>query len=710
MKWTAIIVLMISSAISLNSRDKVPGFEESCRIIMERITAEYLSKIKDIGILDETVSEHMAYINPDGSFSDIDYASRARTNWPAQEHLARMDEMVQAYIAKGGQHYGDDRLHGMIVTMLGFWYDKNPVSDNWWYNQIGAPRVLGLALVAMRSGVEKIPETLEKKILDRLAELGGNPSDTNRTGANKADIALHWMYRGCLLSDEKILDTAIKEAFYPASCSTGEGIQFDGSYFQHHEQLYIGGYSTVLINRIADIAWYTIGTRYALSQKQLDILNSYIVRTYLGMTRGNTIAFNTIGRSISRRGALSQGSSIGWLKKMAAIDSKRAWQYEDGISTIYGKSKVPVILPQVFSHYYIGDYSMYMDNQWSFGVRMVSSRTYRSEELNGENKKGYFISDGSTSINVTGQEYTDIFPSWDWNKIPGTTAPQKTIPSMDGIWTHRGESVFTGGVSNGKTGVSVYTMDNHEDGVDIAADKAWFFFGNEVLCIGNGITSDMDEDIATTLNQCRTGGHATWSSGGTETDMGLGDSISDKEIEWIIHDNICYYFPDTQKVSAKLETRAGSWKEINDTQSEASVINDVFTVWISHGTKPEKAEYSYIIVPGIGTGAKARSYDTGKIRIIENSDDIQAAYHTRLKTGMMIFHKAGSIDIEGKTVSTDKPCIVMTDSRHIYLSDPSHTLDKVTVTINSPDGKSRQYGFDLSQDGVRKGITHKKEL
>ena len=706
MKKGIFIILMISFIFPLEAKDKIPGFEESCRIIMERIADDYLSKIKDIALLNETVGENLVYINPDGSFSDIDYKSTARTNWPAQEHLARLDQMVQAYIAKDGEYYGDEKLYGMIVRMLRYWHVQNPYSDNWWYNQIGAPRVLGLVLVAMRYGSKQIPEDLEKAILDRIAKYGGNPTDANRTGANKADIALHWMYRGCLLEDEKILDTAIKEAFSPATYTTGEGIQFDGSYFQHHEQLYIGGYSTVLINRIADIAWYTIGTRYALSKEQLDILNSYIVNTYLGMTRGNTIAFNVIGRSISRRGALSQGSSIGWLKKMAVIDSKRAWQYEDGISTIYGKSKVPVILPQSFTHYYIGDYSIYRDNTWSFGVRMVSSRTYRSEELNGENTKGYFISDGSTSINVSGQEYNGIFPTWDWNKIPGTTAPQKTLPDMDGVWTHPGESSFTGGASNGKTGVSVYSMDNHEDSVDIAAKKAWFFFGDEVLCMGCGISSGMNEDIATTLNQCHANGPAVWSMDGTESKIESGDTFTEQAADWIIHDNIGYYFPDKQKISAKIETRTGSWKEINSSQSGDEVRNDVFTVWIGHGKQPENAEYSYIVVPGMENAAKARLYDTG----IENSDSLQAVWHTRLKTGMLIFHKAACATMNGEKISTDKPCLVMTDSKYIYLSDPSHNIDEVTVTIDSGNGRSRQYVFDLSGDGIRKGLTHKMKI
>ena len=73
------------------------------------------------------------------------------------------------------------------------------------------------------------------------------------TGANKADIALHWLYRGCLQQDKETVDVAVREAFAPLSYTTLEGIQYDNSYFQHNQQLYIGGYASVLISRIVEI-------------------------------------------------------------------------------------------------------------------------------------------------------------------------------------------------------------------------------------------------------------------------------------------------------------------------------------------------------------------------------------------------------------------------------------------------------------------------
>lgn len=40
------------------------------------------------------------------------------------------------------------------------------------------------------------------------------------------------------------------------------------------------------------------------------------------------------------------------------------------------------------------------------------------------------MSDGATNIRVNGNEYADIFPVWEWDRIPGTTLPagENAIP------------------------------------------------------------------------------------------------------------------------------------------------------------------------------------------------------------------------------------------------------------------------------------------
>ncbi|OAQ96869.1 hypothetical protein LLEC1_07261, partial [Akanthomyces lecanii] len=52
---------------------------------------------------------------------------------------------------------------------------------------------------------------------------------------------------------------------------------------------------------------------------------------------------------------------------------------------------------------------------------MLSTRSANSETINGANPLGYHLGQGTLFTYVDGAEYKDIWASWDWNLIPGTT-------------------------------------------------------------------------------------------------------------------------------------------------------------------------------------------------------------------------------------------------------------------------------------------------
>lgn len=61
-------------------------------------------------------------------------------------------------------------------------------------------------------------------------------------------------------------------------------------------------------------------------------------------------------------------------------------------------------------------------------VKMASDRVVGVEMMNGDNMKGFYMADGATYIYQDGDEYLDIFPLWDWRKLPGVTAFQSDDP------------------------------------------------------------------------------------------------------------------------------------------------------------------------------------------------------------------------------------------------------------------------------------------
>src|SRR5690606_5006128 len=80
----------------------------------------------------------------------------------------------------------------------------------------------------------------------------------------------------------------------------------------------------------------------------------------------------------------------------------------------------------------------------------------------------------------------------------GTTSVdnENDLP-LEKFWGHPGDNAYAGGVSDQRYGATAYQLTY--DGV--SAKKAWFFFDDEVVCLGTDIRSETDKNITTTLNQ-----------------------------------------------------------------------------------------------------------------------------------------------------------------------------------------------------------------
>lgn len=315
---------------------------------------------------------------------------------------------------------------------------------------------------------------METKILKRIQETGGDPAKW--TGANRTDIALHWIYRSCLTQNETDLKTAIDNVFNPIVYTTEEGFQHDNSYFQHGEQLYIGGYGDEIIKGVTQVASYALGTQYELSKEKVELLSKFMRETYYRAVRGQNMSFDVVGRSVSRPGLLNKRTTTTYAKRMIDIDPAHAEEYKAIIARLNRKQPADYQVTASHTHYFRGDYSLHVRPQYNFDVRLASTRTKKCEYGNKENLKTYFMSDGCTNIVQTGDEYFNIFPVWNWCHIPGTTAPQVEKITMDPkAWGVLGTSTYAGGVSDSIYGATAYAYMDTNPEVNTGAKKKLVF-------------------------------------------------------------------------------------------------------------------------------------------------------------------------------------------------------------------------------------------
>lgn len=668
----------------------------------------FMEKIRNTTIKNPSIDKNLALFQENGSFSDIDYDDTQMTNWTPIKHIERLSDFGYAYTNEKNKYYQNEDLYQKIVKGLEYWYDVDSESDNWWHNQISEPQKLGVLLIQMRIGKKQIPQELETKILKRIQETGGDPAKW--TGANRTDIALHWIYRSCLTQNEADLKTAIDNVFNPVVYTTEEGFQHDNSYFQHGEQLYIGGYGDEILKGVTQVASYALGTQYQLDKEKVELLSKFMRETYYRAVRGQNMSFDVVGRSVSRPGLLNKRTTATYAKRMIDIDPTHADEYKAIIARLNRKQPADYQVTASHTHYFRGDYSLHVRPQYNFDVRLASTRTKKCEYGNKENLKTYFMSDGCTNITQTGDEYFNIFPVWNWCHIPGTTAPQlEKVPMDPKAWGVLGTSTYAGGVSDSIYGATAYAYMDTNPEVNTGAKKSWYFFDNEVVCLGAGIQSTSTYPVHTTVNQCFLKGGILVDKGDKEETLANG-SHTLQAPQWVLHDKIGYFFPQKEEVFLTAQTQSGRWYDINTSKSKKEEKMDVFTLGINHGVGPKDGSYAYIVVPGKTSAQEMKAYQKkNAIEILSNNPKIQAVRNTKLNVWMVTFFEAGTFTHKELSVTVDKPCILMikditSKSANLHIADPGQTQSLIQVELKI--GKKKQtLTADFTQTGIYAGAT-----
>lgn len=717
-----ILLVLLSTIWSLAGIQAQVQQQSDFSIIRDRIVKdEYKTYSKT---LDAQVAILLSDMNTNGAFSNIDYARKDITKWPPSRHLDALKLFALAYVSEQSQYYKSTVVRNTVCSGLNYWLYTRPTSDNWWYNVIDTGQKMGLVLLIMDKGWESLPKTLVDSAAAYMLSHCGDPE--KYLGANKLDVALHWLYRGLALRDSQTVKRASEELFEPTKLTVkDDGIQHDFSYGAHRHQIYIGGYGEVYVNGTVRAADQLRNTDFAMPLEKVVLLDSFIQQSYLPVIRGSNRLFNVMGRSITRinNDSLFRNSTIETLERLKRLYPVEEGSYEEALQRLRGDQAADFKVEDKHMHYWRTDYTLHTRTRYSVDSRGATKRTARSEMLNGENLKGYFMSDGAMSIHVDGEEYSQIFPIWDWSKIPGTTIPSypfDKIPSD--AWPSYGRNDFYGGVTDGKYGVSGFLYNDTYAEINTSAKKAWFFFDGLIVCLGAGINSSNLYSIATTLNQVhRNGKVVIKKANGSRSVIETRDTVDYKleNTDWIHHDKVGYQLLDKGPYRLDIRNKKGNWKAINNANGDSVVQGDVFCLWKDHGIAPHNERYAYIVIPDIALEDMSSIGDRTKSIVVQaNSDSLQIVGDRERGTWQIVSYTPSSFSLRDMNIELLNPCVLMLETNNEnflkgYITDPTQTLDKITLIITGANGTTYKREIpmiDFNLDKSKSGRTVEFEI
>ncbi len=651
--------------------------------VYKRLLKTELSRTYDAS----KVKSWVATLKSDGTWPDINYlvTNTVPQSYSPINHLERTRSMALAYVKTGDASlYRSTALLAKIRLALnnnlGRPHDEFfNWNHDWYATYIAYPESYISSLLLLKGQITKT-ELLKYSVQmkDGLTQKSadGKSMQFEDKGENLIWVAHNSIIKGCVEDQFATINTAFTWMNTTLNLmeGTGEGIKRDYAFHQHGSQLYSGGYGLWFIGDIVNHIELSNGTTFrpAWTVAGVQRFADLVLQGHQWLTYKNNMDFGSVGRNISRNN--STGAMGTWiLDKMATLDPSRATQYlafkahRNGGAFAYSGNR----------HFWKTDFMAQRGPTYYLSAKVISKRTIGTENMNEENITGYNLPLGSTNINTRGGEYNNIYPVWDFSRIPGTTTEMGV--TYESPATFLGLNDFGGGVSSGNAGVLSF----HGAYQSIKTYKSYFFMGDAMFCMGAGITATKTNSVVTSVNQSYLNGIVTVNNGSSVAQTVAGMTYTN--LKWAQHDGVGYIFPGGGTVTVQQKQQTGSWSRIG-TGDATPKAYDVFSLWLDHGKTPNNSTYQYIVVPN-QSPAQMTTLSTSHGFLVNRNDTLaQSVSNTALGKHGIVFYKASSVTLAGGlVVSTDKPAIVLienaTSGLVISVADPLYLAGN-TITVN----------------------------
>jgi hyaluronate lyase len=366
--------------------------------------------------------------------------------------------------------------------------------------------------------------------------------------------------------------------------------------------------------------------------------------------------------------------------------------------------------------------------EYGVAIALSSTKIGKYEAINDANFTGWYQGDGMIYIYTDDMDYSNpYFKYANPYLMPGVTA-SATERKVTGIHPAiPNASNFAGGVEHGKYGAAGYTLGyidgtlcntfiDATNGWKITANKSYFMFDEEIICIGSAIKDVSGTEVRTVVeNRFWNDGDKLYINGVLVTDPATYDYLTNPNtaqqdlaanyrtqvngVNTMYFSNMGgYVFFDTAGDGNSLSytkfnvTGDPSKGTISDSGSKGSY--SFLEITLEHGTGNSSlnGSYYYAYLPEATTGQTEAYYVNPDVKLLSKSDNLHAVLERTLSAVGAVFFAGGTLNVNEEETpvtriysSTGAAVMISTDENGqttVSVSDPTNSLASMTLEID----------------------------
>jgi chondroitin AC lyase len=644
--------------------------------------------------LDRSAEHFMNSMSSDGSWKDINYTDTTANTWSPSNHPKRLYAMTQAISIPNSKWYHNEQMHKAALTATRYWYHGMfKDSGNWFKAVIGVNKIFAPTCF----------------LLNELAPL----SSEDRAGctnymqfSNLEDIHVQdytnlvWVGENILVNCVFWNNWTLANAFVTKlesqlhyTSGGVDGPKVDGSFFYHGSQEYIGAYGQSFLESVMKLVTdYLPGTSFQkLLLSNPNGLAKWLVESQKFINwPTNRHDMIDQGRAITRADCCGNELTANTLEEFSQyVPAPWKEEIQNYANRVRSHDNTPPIYMGNY-HMWTADYVAHRMTSYNQFLRMASSRTKLMEScMNGENKHGQHITDGTLLTYFRGDEWKNTLAAFNWEQWPGTTVEQNQGFSCPGFDQHA-KTQYVGGASYVSYGVTAMDFLASIKGT-VSVKKGYFFFKTFTVLLGADISWKSKLAVRTTVDQRPLESHVYVNSTNSPVVFNKTSSIEVDGLTWVHHDRIGYLFPGNthQEIELYAGIQKGYWEDIEHGMNKHVAIN-FLNLGLSHSKS--QPTYEFVIVPDVNLTTFSTQVNQWHkdITIISNTASVQAVSDASSGITEVIFWSKGSTTIlGGYQLSASIPANVIVkqqDSKNfeITVADPAQT-PKATITLSLKD-------------------------